>query len=219
MRDISRHGPPIAGKACVSPIPQSACWARNRGRNFSVKPTLARFSMHLPPEHKGCIASSCRAERLDLPPPVAGFFDQGGHAGTSGVGGLAIPSTGTKGEEDVILWEAAVVSLMTLLYSPLTWRQHCVAVVPAFYLICRTHRAKGWPSQVDAWALGVYVFFVLLLDRGVVGRDMTLILDSFGATTCRFLLLLAVTLGCHGPHCARRMGSASLPKGLGLRIR
>ena len=81
--------------------------------------------------------------------------------------------------EQVILWEAAVVSLLILLYSPLTCAQHCVAVLPAFYLISRTAIAR---RDLPTWtrpALGVYVVLVLLLDRGVVGREMTLVLDSF----------------------------------------
>ena len=97
----------------------------------------------------------------------------------------------------LILWEAAVISLLILLYSPLTWRQHCVAVFPAFYLIARTGAARGGLPRWARGALGVYVVLVLVLDRGVVGRDMTLVLDSFGATTWSLLLLLAVTLGCH----------------------
>jgi hypothetical protein len=52
------------------------------------------------------------------------------------------------------------------------------------------------------YALGIYVILVLAFDRGVVGRDITLILDSFGATTWSILLLLAVTLGCHARQAA-----------------
>ena len=159
---------------------------------------------------QGRIASSLRAEWLDLPPPVAGVLIKAGMLLLLASVAWRFRRPAPEREEDVILWEAAVVSLMTLLYSPLTWRQHCVAVLPAFYLICRTHRAKGgFPRWMRA-ALGVYVFFVLLLDRGVVGRDVTLILDSFGATTWSLLLLLAVTLGYH----AREAKEVVLRKGL-----
>ena len=53
---------------------------------------------------------------------------------------------------------------------------------------------------------------VLALDRGVVGRDMTLILDSFGATTWSLLLLLAVTLAVTGASWSLNIiGSISCP--------
>jgi alpha-1,2-mannosyltransferase len=153
--------------------------------------------MHLPEGHKGRIASALRAQWLDLSAPVAGVVIKAGMF-------VLLASTAWKfrrrvldRQEEVILWEAAVVSLLILLYSPLTWRQHCVAVFPAFYLISRTAIAK---AELPSWirpALGVYVVLVLLLDRGVVGREMTLVLDSFGATTWSLLILLGVTLGCH----------------------
>ena len=52
--------------------------------------------------------------------------------------------------DDTILWEGAVVSLLILLYSPLTWRQHCVAVLPAFYLHRPDPSRPRRPTQVDA---------------------------------------------------------------------
>ena len=36
-----------------------------------------------------------------------------------------------------MVWEGAVISLLILLYSPVTWKQHCVGVLPALYLVCR----------------------------------------------------------------------------------
>jgi hypothetical protein len=52
---------------------------------------------------------------------------------------------------------------------------------------------------------------VLVFDRGVVGRENTLILDSFGATTWSILLLLTVTLGCHARHAVAAARGALQP--------
>ena len=174
-----------------------AFWVRKKFGTSSLKPTLARFLMHMPPGHKGRIASSWRAEWLDLSPHWRGAMIKAAMFALFGIHHLAIPSTGDERHDDSILWEGAVVSLLILLYSPLTWRQHCVAVVPAFYLIARTQTARGARPGGCVYALGIYVILVLVFDRGVVGRDVTLILDSWGATTWSILLLLAVTLGCH----------------------
>ena len=64
--------------------------------NVSLKPTLARYLMHLPPGHKGRIASSWRAEWLDLSPPVAGVVIKAGMLVLAGLRCLAIPSAGPR---------------------------------------------------------------------------------------------------------------------------
>jgi alpha-1,2-mannosyltransferase len=165
--------------------------------NVSLKPTLARFLMHLPPGHKGRIASSWRAEWLNLAPPLAGATIKACMITLLAYITWRFRRPALERLDDTILWEGAVVSLLILLYSPLTWRQHCVAVLPALYLIARTRTARDGLPKWMLYALGTYVILVLVFDRGVVGRDITLILDSFGATTWSILLLLAVTLGCH----------------------
>jgi hypothetical protein len=166
-------------------------------KNLALKPTLERYLVQLPPGHKGKIASRWRGEWLDLRPAVAGAIIKAVMVLlVAGVAWRLRRPAVDRGEES-ILWEGATVSLLILLVSPITWRQHCVAVLPAFYLIARTAAARGGLPRWMLTALGVYVVLVLLLDRGVVGRDATLILDSLGATTWSLLLLLLVTLACH----------------------
>lgn len=179
--------------------------------NVSLRPTVARFLMHLPPGHKGIIAPRWRAEWLDLSPPVAGALIKAGMVALLAGVAWRFRRPARDREDDTILWEGAAVSLLILLYSPLTWRQHCVGAFPACYLIARTGVARGGLPRWMLRALGVYVVLVLLLDRGVVGRDMTLALDSFGATTWSLLILLSVTLGCHArqPAAARAVSSPS----------
>jgi hypothetical protein len=165
--------------------------------NLSLRPMLARYIMHLPPEHKGRIATPWRAEWLDLSPPAAGTTIKAGMLALLAAIAWRFRRPVLDRCEESLIWECAVVSLLIVLYSPLTWRQHCVAVLPAFYLITRATAVRGSPPRWMRGALGVYVFFVLILDRGVVGRDNTRILDTFGATTWALMLLLAVTMGCH----------------------
>ena len=100
-------------------------------------------------------------------------------------------------QAEAIAWEAAAVSLLILLVSPLTWKQHCVGVFPAFYLVSRLGTSeRSLPRWILAF-LGIYVVVLLLGDRGVIGRELTLSLDSFGATTWAILLLLGVVIACH----------------------
>jgi alpha-1,2-mannosyltransferase len=160
---------------------------------------------------KGRIASSWRGEWLDLSPPLAGAMIKAGMIVLLAHIAWRFRRPAHERHDHTIVWEGAVVSLVILLYSPLTWRQHCVAVLPAFYLIARTKAAGGRLPKWMRYALGIYVILVLVFDRGVVGRDNTLILDSFGATTWSILLLLAVTLGCHARQAAAATRRASQP--------
>jgi hypothetical protein len=172
--------------------------------NVALRPTLARFLMRLPPGHTGRIDSSWRAEWLDLSPPHAGLLIRAIMISLAVGIAWRFRRPARQRDQEAILWEGAVVSLMIVLYSPITWRQHCVAVLPALYLITRSAACRG---RLPGWmrgALGVYIVLVLLLDRGIVGRDITRVLDSFGATTWSLSLLLTVTLGCH----AREMSLA-----------
>ena len=164
--------------------------------NVSLRPTIARLLMRLPPGHKGRIDSPWRAQVLDLSPRVAGalikstlFLLLAGMAWT-------FRHPARDRDDGAVPWEGAAVSLVILLDSPLTWKQHCVGAYPACYLIARAMAAR-W--ALPRWAIGAlcgYVVLVLLLDRGVVGRSMTLLLDSWGVITWSLLLLLAVTLAC-----------------------
>ena len=119
--------------------------------NVALKPTMARYLMHLPEGHKGRIASALRAEWLDLSAPVAGVVIKSGMFVLLAIVAWRFRRPVLDRQEEVILWEAAVVSLLILLYSPLTWRQHCVAVFPAFYLISRAAIAKG---KLSSWMRG-----------------------------------------------------------------
>jgi hypothetical protein len=83
-----------------------------------------------------------------------------------------------------------------LLYSPITWKQHCVGVLPALYLICRMrfagYRLPNWTFA----ALTVYALFALILSRELIGRDTVKLLDSYHVKTAAILLLTGTVLSC-----------------------
>jgi hypothetical protein len=69
-----------------------------------------------------------------------------------------------------------------------------VGVLPAFYLMMRKRIAgKGFPIWTKAiiWA---YITGMLLLNREVIGKDFTYLLDSYRLPTLFLLGILAVTL-------------------------
>jgi len=90
--------------------------------------------------------------------------------------------------------ECAGMLVLGLLLSPITWTQHCVAVIPALYLLVRRALVDSrldWPTVA---VLGYYLIFVVLLNRSFLGRDLTIRLYSLGAITWGLVALAALML-------------------------
>jgi hypothetical protein len=83
-----------------------------------------------------------------------------------------------------------------LLLSPITWGQHCVALLPAWYLVSATCLTLGRLPRWMLAAIGGYAVMVLLLARDLVGRKWSLLLGSYHLETVSMLALLAVLIGC-----------------------
>ena len=176
--------------------------------NIALRPALARYLMHLPYGHLGRPETSDTPGRpneppnpyylqfLDLPPAraamVAGFI-MGGFLLI--VGGL-LQSRVTDRRDIAILYECAAVSLLILLYSPITWKQHCVGALPAVFLICR----EGFAGRpIKRWVIAavlIYAVFTEVLSREIVGRDVVKLADSYRVKTIAIVTLTAAVLGC-----------------------
>ncbi|HSI11041.1 MAG TPA: glycosyltransferase family 87 protein [Chthoniobacter sp.] len=165
-------------------------------QNKSLRPALARYLMHLAPDAPGRVDSAGYIEFLDLQPRAAGTIIKVVMLVLLGwiVWMLRRPLTGR--DDPMLVWECATISLLMLLYSPITWGQHCVAVIPALYLLFRTiavgHALPRWMY----WTLGGVAFVVLFANRSIVGRDLSLLLESYHLVTFCLIALLVVVLGC-----------------------
>lgn len=162
--------------------------------NLALKPALGRLLVALPPTHKGYLDHPWRLQPLDLPPEAASIVIKGLLILILGTVALLMTRKAPQRDGLAILWEAAAISVLLLLLSPITWRQHCVGVLPLLILVSWRRVALG---RARAWvrlALGFYILAVLVLDRGVIGRDLTLLLDSYGITAWALLALLAIAL-------------------------
>jgi len=98
--------------------------------------------------------------------------------------------------EPRLLWEYAAVTLLSLLLSPVTWKAHAVAVLPASYLICRRALWEGKLSRWPGAFLLLYSVPGVLLNRGLWGRGFIKLVDCYRLKTFGFLCLLAATLLC-----------------------
>ena len=161
-------------------------------KNLSLRPAAARFLMRLPPHHLSRVDHPAYLEFLDLSPAAA---DRVAKLLLVSLAGLAawIFRRPVEARDDLtIVWECAMVSTLILLLSPITWAQHCVALLPAFYLMVRTGLVRG---QAPRWIEAVVAFYVvvnLLLNRGLLGRDLSMLLASYHLQTLSFLGILAV---------------------------
>jgi hypothetical protein len=84
---------------------------------------------------------------------------------------------------------AALLILMTL-YSPVTWLQHLVWLIPATWLLAESRKtAQPWSKAAQA-TLWVYLVLALGLNRETLGRDNYYVLLSWHThTVCQLLLL------------------------------
>ncbi len=165
-------------------------------QNLSLRPALARFLMHLPPGHKGRFDHPLSIDFLNLSPATAGAMIKFALAGLLIGVAWAFRRPVRDRNSPAVVWECAAVSLLILLYSPITWGQHCVGVLPALFLLCRFHYAVRAHSRWVMGALIAYAALIVLLNRGVIGKDLTYLLNNYHVTTWCLPGLLAAVIAC-----------------------
>lgn len=171
-------------------------------QNMSLRPALARYLMQLPEGHAMRVDHPAYVDFLSLSPKWAGVSVKVLMLSLVVAVAWCFRQPVRDRNCPALLWEAATVSLMILLLSPITWGQHCVGVLPVLYLIVR-RRAAGMPlPHGTTVAMAVYIVSVLLLNRTMIGRDWTYLLDSYHITTWCLLALTGVSV------CARLRATA-----------
>jgi hypothetical protein len=89
--------------------------------------------------------------------------------------------------------EWAAVTALTALLSPVCWLQHMVLLWPAAFLILRrmlTHR----PSKPLWAAIGLVALCTLVLQRGVLGRQLGIIALTYHLPTIAAMILVVLVL-------------------------
>lgn len=181
-------------------------------QNLALRPALARFLLQLPADHNLRHDHPLTIEFLDLEPATAGtvvrcvligvmlivMWNLRPHRGNDlGNCGNTDPRRSRR-----VLWECTAISTSLLLYSPITWGQHCVGILPALYLAC-CHRASGyrWPSAFH-WIIGYLAATTLLFNREIIGIDLTHLTDSYHIPTWGLCGVLCMSLA--GANCRLR---------------
>ena len=165
--------------------------------NISLRPALARYLMHIPEGagEQGRFVHPWNIDFLTLQPETAAPIVA---AIMIAVVGAVVWSLRQSRAHlrAIVVWDCAAVAILALLLSPITWRQHCVAILPACYLIARM-RMTGPRVPPIAWlAIGTLVVVSVLLSRGVMGDTISSLVHSYYLHTIALLLLLAGVIAC-----------------------
>ncbi len=193
-----------------NPDPSQTVLGPDRSGNLSLHTALARYLIHLP------YGSPARPETpvdtlIPNRPPEPLYFDVLTlHPAVAGkiiklILLLIAAATAwifrgrVKDRNDAeILWECAALSVALLLYSPLTWAQHCPAVLPAFYFIFRA-AFTGIRLPRDVVAALIYFFAVIcLLQSGLIGWRLSGLLDAYHLRNFALVGIFWAAVRCHG---------------------
>ena len=161
--------------------------------NKSLRPMLARYLMQLPPEHPGRFGGAAYVDFLRLPPQTANLIIKLATLAS----GIAVVWLFARSPAGVnapgFLWECAIINILMLLFSPITWGEHCVALIPAAYLIALRF-ASGKPVRCwIQWKTAVIAFILIVVNRSIIGLWLSELAESYHIITFCIIGLAAVS--------------------------
>lgn len=165
--------------------------------NMSLKPTLARYVMHLPLEHNARIDSPLYIDFLNLTPQVAGRTVKLTMLFLLGLVAWSFRGRIKDRNDERVLWECGAVSILILLYSPVTWGQHCVGIFPGVYLLIRSAMSKKQFTKPLKIGIGIFAFLTLGLNRSFIGKDLTELIDTYHFPTLAFVGIVVFLMVRH----------------------
>jgi len=162
--------------------------------NKALRPMLARYLMRLPDNHPGRFGGAAYIDFLRLPPRIANVIIK---LATLVFGlvtvWLFVRSTAALDTPN-FLWECAIINILMLLFSPITWGEHCVSLIPALYFIgLRFCSGKPTSRWIEA-AMAAVVFILIVVNRSIIGTWLSELAESYHLVTICILALAAVSL-------------------------
>ncbi|QDV15428.1 hypothetical protein Pan153_00420 [Gimesia panareensis] len=165
--------------------------------NMSLRVSLARYLMHFPMDHEARMKTPLYVDFLNIPPLTAGRIISLSMLAFLGFVAWLFRRHYDDRSDERILWECAVVSIMILLYSPVTWGQHCVGIFPGIYLLIRSSMSRKQFTKPLKIGIGVFACMVLVLNRAFVGKFYSELLGTYHTSTFLFLGIICFLLSRH----------------------
>jgi hypothetical protein len=168
--------------------------SEERIQNQSLKLAVTRYLVTYPEGHSLRLPHPAYVSFGDLDPGTARWVV----AGVLGVF-LCLCAWRMRGryrgpDDPAWLLECSAVLILALLLSPVTWTQFLVLVIPALYFIVTEGYAIRPLGALASGAMAAYAVLALVLNREILGRDLSLLVLSYSIHTLALLLLLAVVL-------------------------
>ncbi len=174
--------------------PSRGVLGEEKFQNKALRPSLARYLMHLPPGHAGRFSGPGYIDILNLSPPTANWVIRMVTISLLVAFGWACRRPMREHNDPDAIWEYAAVGILMVLLSPIAWGQHCVVAFPALYFLVR-----AWAlGDLTAPALRISLVFIAVIfvftTRFFLGKELSLLLQSSHITTFAMLGLCALTL-------------------------
>jgi alpha-1,2-mannosyltransferase len=164
-----------------------------RVTNVSLRPALMSYLTHLPKNPVRAYEPP-PLDYLDLSPPVASWIVNSILFALFSIFIWWSRGIVTSRDEPRALWELAATGVLMLLLSPITWGQHCVALLPACYLVggllVVRNGVPGWMVTL----LSIYMVFGSVMGRDLLGRELSDLLVRHHITTFWIVGLFAILL-------------------------
>lgn len=179
------------GRGVLGADPSIGVLGPEKVTNLALRPAVARLLTGTPVDVEDATGASAGFRGLGLPPAIGGAAATVAVAGALLATAFACRRPLTSRDDARLPREAAAVAVLALLVSPITWRAHAVAAIPALALLVRHGVPAGLSRRLF---LGAWIVPVLLLNEAVAGRDLTRLLSAAGVFTALLAGLLALTL-------------------------
>lgn len=163
--------------------------------NLSLRHTMLRYLVTYPPTHRLRQVDPGYKPVLDLPSPVANAI-----VGVVAISLLGLFAWSSKRDyqgagDSTWARDCAGTLMLALFFSPITWDQHLVWMIPAACIVvAAAMQVQGTLSRTAYAMLGVYVVLTMLLNYEVVGSARWEALKSYHHLGIAMLILYGLLL-------------------------
>jgi alpha-1,2-mannosyltransferase len=167
--------------------------------NLSLRHTMLRYLVTYPPEHRLRQVDPGYRPVLDLPSSVANAIV--GVAGLSLLGLFAWSSRRVFQGPGDPSWarDCAGTLMLALLFSPITWDQHLVWMIPAaVVVVAAATKLDGELSRLGYAMLAVYIVLTMVLNYEIVGSARWEALKSYHHLGLAMLILFGLLISSRG---------------------
>ncbi len=167
--------------------------------NLSLRHTMLRYLVTYPPTHRLRQVDHGYKPVMDLPSSAANTI-----VAVTGLGLLGLFAWSSRrafqGPGDPS-WarDCAGTLILALLFSPITWDQHLVWMIPAaFVVMAAAARMSGGLSHIGYALLAAYIVLTMVLNYEVVGSARWEVLKSYHHLGIAMLILFGILLASAG---------------------